>query len=69
MKKKTLTRSCGGSGVTVVPLSSVVVPDLWHIAQWLANEPDQRSALAAERVLETWHLANDMLVELRKGGL
>jgi len=45
-----------------VELEKVKVPDLWHIHLELK---DMHRVPAAEAVLETWRLAEDLLAKLR----
>ena len=59
---KTVIRSPGGAGRREVLLSSVLVPDLWHVAQGLKNEGRPK---AGDQVLEVWYLAHDLLANLR----
>lgn len=69
MKEKqapTLIRAPGGSGQKEVPLRSVTVPDLWHLYVHLKSSGCPRDLLAAEKVLETWHLCHDLLVAVRR---
>ncbi len=60
MSEPTVTLFKGGKNEKQVPLSQVEVPDLWHIAQ---AEMDLN---CREKVLRCWHLANDLLRELRE---
>lgn len=56
----TLVRFPKGSGRKEVPLSSVQIPDLWHIAQATLDLDEKR------KILECWHLAHDLLTALRE---
>lgn len=49
-----IVRHKGGTAQKTVPISQIVVPDLWHIAQ-AELDLDCRRA-----ILETWHLAHDL---------
>jgi len=62
-KAKTIIRSPRGAGRHTVPLNEVQVPDLWHVASYLH---DQGHDEASNAVLETWHLAHDLLANLRE---
>lgn len=46
-----------------VPLEEVVIPDLWHIYTWLENAGNKEEAA---KVLETWHLAHDLLRNIKE---
>ena len=48
-----ITLSKGGTNERKVELSSIRIPDLWHIAQRLDAEDK-------ELVLKCWHLARDL---------
>lgn len=63
MSKNTVTRAPNGSARREVPLDSIQVPDLWHVAERLQETGDTRGA---ELVREAWHLAHDLLRELRE---
>ena len=52
-----ITLSKGGTKERTLELSSLVLPDCWHIAQSLPTEQ-------CERILATWHLAADLKREL-----
>lgn len=58
VRTKQVTLSRGGTQERSVPVGGICVPDLWHIAKALRQSGNDR---AAEAVLETWHLANDLL--------
>ncbi len=45
-----------------VPLDQIQVPDLWHVARYLEAKHEKR---AADAVLECWHLAHDLLLNLK----
>ena len=70
---KTIVRAPKGEGRTEVPLEDVQVPDMWHLAMWLkspsrAQTLDQMSMEHwGEMVLETWHLAHDLLLNIKGG--
>jgi hypothetical protein len=51
--------SARGSARREVLLSEIQVPDLWEIATRKLNPTDRKA------VLETWHLAHDLLDNLR----
>ena len=44
----------GGTAEKTLPLSHVVIPDLWHIAQ------GQMDTLDLAAILECWHYAHDL---------
>ena len=54
----TIIRHPKGQGREEVNIDDVQIPDLWHIAMALP-EPHQ------SMILETWHLAHDLLLNLR----
>lgn len=54
-----ITRAKGGTLEKQVPLSRIVIPDIWHEANLLV--PEDR-----DRVLECWHLAHDLLRTLQE---
>ena len=56
MKTKTITLSKGGSDERTVPIGQITIPDLWHLADSIRVQVDD---VAAEMVLEVWHLAHD----------
>lgn len=69
---ETITRAALGAARRVVKLNTEPIPDLWHIAQDLANfDPGdmenvdhtsyrRRMQAASEAILECWHLAHDL---------
>jgi hypothetical protein len=61
--KKTILRSKGGTAERTVPLNEVKVPDCWHLAMGLRKAGDEEGA---GMVLETWHLAHDLLQDLKE---
>jgi hypothetical protein len=63
--KKKLVRFPNGSKRHEVELSSITIPDCWHIA---ANLRDAGNSQAADMVLECWHLCHDLLEHAREGG-
>lgn len=56
MKQPTITFSKGGTKEKTVLLSQVRIPDLWHTV----TAPPRRD------ILECWHMAHDLLRELRE---
>jgi len=76
-----MTINEGGEKEEVVRLNEIVIKDLWHLAMWMqdlhnAVKAEDESAIlnlarrihadsASESMLETWHLAHDMLNELK----
>ena len=68
-----IVRAPHGTARKVVPLAEVQVPDLWHIYERLVDDAEKtsnqlRSAYTAQgaMVLECWHLAIDLLQNLRQ---
>ncbi|KKL88395.1 hypothetical protein LCGC14_1925150 [marine sediment metagenome] len=61
-KIESIIRSPKGPLRRVVPLSEVQVPDLWGIAESLAEEGRTE---ASEQILECWYLCIDLLMTLR----
>lgn len=55
-----ITLSKGGTKERTVDVEKIQVPDLWHIAM------DQDDVNAREQILQTWHLAHDLLRVLRE---
>ena len=51
--------SKGGTEERTVPVNQIAVPDLWHIAMRLEGRD-------REMVLETWHLAHDLLKHIQE---
>jgi hypothetical protein len=65
----TITLAKGGKAERTVKLNQVQIPDLWQIAHLpelkgysLGGKP------AKDLIIETWHLAHDLLRELRERG-
>lgn len=63
---ETITRQNG----KVVNVSELTIPDLWHLAMHLRDLAQKHGgdswyAVAAHDVLETWHLAHDLLNVVR----
>ena len=54
----TVVLAKGGTDERIVEVREIVIPDLWHIANRLPA--DERDA-----VLETWHLAHNLLDHLK----
>jgi len=52
--------SKGGTKERSVPVSSIQIPDLWHLA--LAQD-DPRSK---DAILQVWHMAHDLLRHIRE---
>ncbi|KKM73989.1 hypothetical protein LCGC14_1404970 [marine sediment metagenome] len=65
MSRKTIVRSPRGANSEVVPLDMVQVPDMWHLAMALNNDPTFKPE-ASEQVLEVWHLCCDLLATLKE---
>ena len=57
------TRFKGGTRQYEADIKDVQVPDLWHLGQWLKERGMQKDS---DEVLETWRLAIDLVVHLRK---
>lgn len=55
---------CPDGAATQVALPSVQVPDVYNLSFQLADEGRDR---ASDMVLEIWHLAHDMLKQLKRG--
>lgn len=74
----TIIRAPRGQARRVVKVSDIEIPDLWHISGYLDNEakaceardPRQAEVLrkAADDVREVWHLAHDLLENIRTNG-
>lgn len=62
-KEMKITRARGGTAERIVPLSKIVIPDLWHVADHLKAIERPESA---EAVLECWHLCHDLKNELEQ---
>jgi hypothetical protein len=50
---------------TVVEAEQIIIPDLWHIVEWLRHDESINLAVAtrkkqADEIIETWHLAHAM---------
>jgi hypothetical protein len=62
---RTIILSQGGTNERTVSASTIKIPDLWHLAMHLkkGNALDRREA---EKVLECWNLAHDLLGHIRK---
>lgn len=60
-----ITLNKGGGGEKVIDTRSLQVPDLWHVAMYLADEGLQESS---DKVLEAWHLAHDMKRHIQEAG-
>lgn len=58
----TIIRAPRGTRRQEVPIEQVTVPDLWHLAEHLEAEGKHSTAVM---VLECWHLAHDLLANLR----
>ena len=57
-RKDTITLSKGGTNERTVKVSSIDIPDLWHIANDLQN------VYSRQAILDVWHLAHDLKNEL-----
>ena len=62
-KQRTITLNKGGSAEKTVNLDKVKIPDLWNIAT------SQENQLSKAAILETWHLAHDLLRALKEARL
>lgn len=62
-----ITRSKGGTGERQVDVNSILVPDLWHVAQAISTGR-ARDVLprAGDSILECWSLCHDLLRHLRE---
>lgn len=65
MTERTITLAKGGAAEREVPVSEIQVRDLWHLATRLRKDK-QYDPRAADWVLETWHLAHDLLRHVRE---
>lgn len=63
MTTRSITLNKGGTAEKTVPLDSIDVPDCWQ-ASCALDDGGFRNF--AEKVRECWHLAHDLLRELRK---
>jgi hypothetical protein len=63
-----IVRAPKGTDRKVIPLSEVQVPDLWHIYEALGDREDDiwGTDVWAKQLLECWHLAIDLLQNLRQ---
>lgn len=52
-----ITLAKGGTEERVVPINKIVIPDLWHAAQYLKSLDRKASG---EDVLKCWHLCHDL---------
>ena len=41
--------------------SLVSIPDLWHIAEHLAESDNPRLQAQSKKILDVWHLSHDLL--------
>jgi hypothetical protein len=53
----TLTIHAGGTGERQIPINSITVPDLWHVATRLREADNTQDA---QLVMDCWHLAHAM---------
>lgn len=62
MSEQTLvTLSKRGTAERTTPISKVVIPDLYQMAQNIrGNRSVEHRELVADRMLECWHLAHDL---------
>jgi len=62
-----IIRSMDGTARREVELSDIKVPDMWHLYIRLREDKrlDNGLRAAAEDVLETWHIAHDLLKNLK----
>ena len=62
-----ITRSPGGTEERTVDLDNIRIPDLWHIAEFIAAKslPGLTGSIHSESILETWHLCHDLLAHLK----
>jgi len=61
---KHITRAKGGTKERRVLVSKIQIPDLWNVVHgW-----DNIEARDRELILETWHLAHDLLRAVREAG-
>ena len=60
-----ITLAKGGTAEREVDVQEIQVPDLWHVAMALKDDPSYDNR-AADMILETWHLAHDMKRHLQE---
>ena len=56
MGEPTVTLAKGGTEERTVPISEVVIPDIWHTAMELRETRPK----AADAILEVWHIAHSL---------
>jgi hypothetical protein len=57
-KKVMVTLFKGGTNEKTIPIDEVHIPDLWHIAQKIADgRPIDNPKKARDMILDTWHTA------------
>lgn len=60
MEIKQIIRAPGGRNRRIVAIEDVKVPDLWHVAEKIGLETPM-----GKDVLECWHLAHDLLANIK----
>ena len=64
MSKTKIIQAKGGKAEKSVEIQDIVVPDLWHVSQYLKKagkeNEDPWCTEAGAAVLKTWHLAHDL---------
>ena len=63
--KTVVTLNKGGTKECQVPVSNIVIPDLWAIYMTLKKSNPE----SAEMVLECWHLAHDLRNHIERAKL
>lgn len=54
----TIVLNKGGTAEQTVSVSEITIPDLWHVAELLHEQKDER---AADLVIECWSLTHSLL--------
>jgi len=73
MENTKITLSKGGTEERTVEARDITVPDLWHVAMFLKDYAKTTPnplmlQKAADEILETWHLAHDLLRHIKEEG-
>ena len=55
----------GGTAQHTKTAEEVQIPDLWHIAEALAKDPNYHKS-CSEKVLECWHTCHSLLQHIRE---
>ena len=65
-KKYCVTLAKRGIAKATVDARTIHVPDLWHIAQTLRENPQYLGSQCHEAVLDCWHLCHDLLQHIQE---